>query len=224
MKIALAPFIGLLAALAIPVTALAQAEPPPTERPGLDLGLRVGYAFPFGDSTATPGDQLSSIFSGAVPLIVEAGYRINSAVTVGALFQYGIAQVKDANGCGTMGVSCSGSIIRLGIEGLYHFQIGSPFVPWVGLGTGYEWMNVDLSGGNGSASVGAHGFEFINLQAGGDYHLAPQLSIGPFISFSFGRYDTATSSNIPLLPSSADITNTAVHEWLQLGARGAFNL
>jgi hypothetical protein len=224
MKIALVPLAGLLAGLSMPATALAQAGPGPTERPGVDLAVRAGYAFPFGAVDGDNGDSLDSFFSGAVPLILEAGYRFNSAVTAGVLFQYAFAQVKNATGCDTNGVSCSGSVIRLGIEGLYHFQLGSPFVPWAGLGTGYEWMNVDLSGPGGSGSVGAHGFEFLDLQAGGDYYVAPQFAVGPFVSLSFGRYETATSSGIPLLPSSADISNTAVHEWLQIGARGVFNL
>jgi hypothetical protein len=85
-------------------------------------------------------------------------------------------------------------------------------------------MNVDLSGPGDSGSLGAHGFEFLNLQAGGDDYLAPRFALGPFISLSFGRYETATSSGIPLVPSSADIANTAVHEWLQIGVRGVFNL
>src|SRR5215831_10105323 len=199
MKIALAPLVGLLAGLSMPATALAQGGPAPNDRPGVDLAVRVGYAFPFGAVDGDNNDSLSNFFSGAVPLILEAGYRFQSAVTVGLTFQYAFAQVKNATGCGTTGVSCSGSIIRLGLEGLYHFQVGSSLVPWVGLGTGYEWMNVDLSGqGGASGSVGAHGFEFLTVQAGGNYYLTPPFAVGPFISFSFGRYETATSSGIPL--------------------------
>src|SRR5947208_1538760 len=99
--------------------AAAQAGPP--DKPGVDLGLRVGYAIPFGDIDGDSGDSLSGTFSGAVPFLIEAGYRLDRHFTLGPYFQYALAQVKDGAGglCGN-GVSCSGSIIRLGLEALYH--------------------------------------------------------------------------------------------------------
>ena len=66
------------------------------------------------------GDGLASQFSGGVPFVLEGGYRFNRALTVGALFQYAIISVKDNGlGCGD-DVSCSGSVVRLGAEVLYH--------------------------------------------------------------------------------------------------------
>jgi hypothetical protein len=188
------------------------------DRPGIDFGVRLGLAVPFGDIDGNMGDGLASAFSSAVPVVLEGGYRFSRAVTAGLLFQYGFGQVKDdrTTGCGN-GIGCSGNITRLGVEGLYHFPVAGSFVPFLGLGLGYEWMKIVEDNG---AVFGAHGFEFVTLQGGGDYRVAPQVSLGPFLSFSVARYDTVSNP----AGRAFDIANPAVHEWLQIGLRGLFNL
>jgi hypothetical protein len=194
------------------------------DAPGVDLGLRVGYAMPFGAIDGGATDALSNGFSAAVPLVLEAGWRFNRMVTVGALFQYGIATVRntDTTGCGGV-VSCSGSITRLGIEGIVHLPREFTFDPWAGIGTGYEWMNIDghssFTGNDGSE--GAHGFELVTLQAGGDLRLGRQAAVGPFVSWSLARYRTITRES-PTADTSVPISMQAVHYWLQLGVRGTF--
>ncbi|HVT10485.1 MAG TPA: outer membrane beta-barrel protein [Polyangia bacterium] len=212
----------MLLVLAAARPSLAQAGPPDT--PGVDVAVRVGYAVPFGDIDGDSGDSLSGTFSGAVPFVVEAGYRFDRHFTLGPYFQYAFAQVKDGSGtvCGN-GVDCSGSIIRLGLQALYHLDLGSTFVPWFGLGVGYEWMNVDASSGNLSASASAHGWEFLTLELGGDIYVAPQFAVGPFISYSIARYGSG-STTLGNTTTSSDISNPAVHEWLQFGARFSFSL
>lgn len=212
----------MLLMLAAARPSLAQAGPP--DKPGVDVAVRVGYAVPFGDVDGDSGDSLSGTFSGAVPFVVEAGYRFDRHFTLGPYFQYALAQVKDGAGglCGN-GVDCSGSIIRLGLEGLYHLDLGSAFIPWFGLGVGYEWMNIDVSAGNNHASASAHGWEFLTLQLGGDIYVAPQFAVGPFISFSIARYGRASGS-FGNTTTSSDISNPAVHEWLEFGARFSFGL
>jgi hypothetical protein len=203
---------------------VAQQSAPPAnvmDKPGLDLGVRLGYALPFGSMDS--GDKMSDFFSGAIPIVLEAGYRLNANVTLGALFQYGIAQVKNDNTtmCGGA-ISCSASILRLGIEGIYNLNLDTPLSPWVGLGTGYEWMNVDLSGAGGSGSVSASGFEFITLHVGGDYHVNQQLALGPFLSFSAAEYSSA-SAEAGGMTMNITLQKT-FHEWLQIGIRGKFGI
>jgi hypothetical protein len=193
------------------------------ERPGFDFGLRLGYAVPFGDMVQNTG--LNDNFSSAIPFVLEAGYRFTRNISAGALFQYGFTQIKDnqVTGCGN-GVSCSGSVIRLGVEGIYNFRLGTTLDPWVGLGVGYEWMNIDLVNNNGvSTSAGMSGVEFLTVQGGADHRLTPQLALGPFLSFSIARYGTF-SNEARGITRSGDITDTAVHEWLQLGIRGTFSI
>ncbi|HVV48303.1 MAG TPA: hypothetical protein VHO06_01470 [Polyangia bacterium] len=223
------PLAVAVAALALSATARAAdpAEQQPWQRPGADLGVRVGYAVPMGSTTGAAGDDLSNLFSGAVPLILEAGYRIDAAFSLGLTFQYAFAQVNGMVGCDNQpGVSCSGSVIRLGAEGIYRLPVEGAFVPWLGLGTGYEWISFDVSGNGYQESIGAHGFEFVNFQLGGDIRAAPQFAVGPFVSLSIGQYDTASlSGNAPgYTAMSADIANKATHEWLEFGVRGTLNL
>ena len=96
-------------------------------------------------------------------------------------------------------------------------------IPWVGLGLGYEWMGVTESTNGGTMTFGENGFEFITLQGGGDYFVAPNFAIGPFLSLSFARYSTVTA-DFAGTSTSMDVRNPAVHEWLQLGVRGTFSL
>jgi hypothetical protein len=213
------PFLLLVVTAAAPAraqmapTPVASAQPGMSsivERPGFDLGLRLGYAMPFGD--AAQGATLSDGISGAIPFVLEAGYRFTPNVTAGALFQYAPIQAKN---CPT-GDTCSGSVVRLGIQGLYNFRMPTVLDPWVGVGLGYEWLNLSETG---QADASLSGFEFLNLQGGGDYRLAPQFALGPFISFSIARYGSASSGG-----TSIDIQQTAVHEWLQIGVRGTFSI
>ncbi|HLK93950.1 MAG TPA: outer membrane beta-barrel protein [Polyangia bacterium] len=210
-------FVGILG-----LAGAAHAEPVrPLDRPGIDLAVRVGYAIPFGDISGDAGNGLASRVDSAVPFVLEAGYRFDAALTLGLYFQYGFLQIND-NFCGANN-DCSGSVIRLGIEGLYHFDLHKPIVPWAGLGVGYEWGNIDTSSALGNGSESANGWEFLTLQAGGDFHLLPQIAVGPYVSFSVARYGSG-SGRFGNINFSGDITNPAVHEWLQLGVRGSFGL
>jgi hypothetical protein len=203
----------------------------PTDHPGFEFGLRLGYAIPVGDANGpdaaamTPADHLSDLVSGAVPVVLEAGYRFNKNLSAGVLFQYGFAMIKDGmtTGCGVNGVSCSGSVTQLGIQGIYRLDVEGAFVPWLGAAVGYEWLGIDLSAGGMSGSVSAKGLEFLTLQGGGEYRIAPQMTIGPFLSLSLGQYDTA-ETNLGGMSMSMSIANKALHEWLQFGVRGTFNL
>jgi hypothetical protein len=210
--------LTFLAVLALAGSARAQQRYA-TDAPGFDLGVRLGFAIPFGDIDGSNG--LAGTFSGAVPFVLEGGYRFNQQFTLGALFQYGFGQVKDTafTGCGG-GLSCSGSIVRFGIEGLYHLANPGAWAPWAGAAVGYEWMSVDVTGGGATFTESASGLEFLTLQGGADYRLAPQFTLGPFASFSIARYGTVSDS----INGSGNIDNPAVHEWLQLGVRGNFNL
>ena len=72
----------------------------------------------------------------------------------------------------------------------------------------------------------AHGFEFLNLQAGLDFAPAPQVGIGPFVAFSLGQYSRTKgeTSDPTLIVDDGEIENKALHQWLFLGVRGMFVL
>jgi len=199
---------------------------------GFALGLRAGYSIPLGHAEGSEyGERpkMSEVFKGAIPLQVEAGYFFNSNVYLGAYFQY--APVLIADDCGS-DVSCSANQMRFGINASYHFRAGEKFMPWMGLGIGYEMLNVKASsseaGVETTLGTSARGIEFAALQAGADYRINDTFSIGPYVSLAAGVYQTSTSSleikNAPIIgdvseSNSESIDNKTVHAWLSGGVR-----
>jgi outer membrane protein W len=202
----------------------------PTSGGAIELGARLGFGLPFGSegrtATDTTNDKLSDSVSGIIPLWIDAGYRFNPNLYVGLFFQYAFALVNtDTNPeCDQSGVSCSISDIRLGANLHYHFAPGQSFDPWLGLGAGYEWLMVSVSAGANSASGSAGGFEFANFQLGGDFSASPSFKVGPFLSFSLGQYRSLSASLNGGPSMDMDYTNKSLHEWLIIGARGAFDI
>ena len=103
-------------------------------------------------------------------------------------FQYAFAQGPST--CGDFGIDCSGSVKRLGVQGIYRCCMPGVFVPWFGAGLGYEWMTASV----GTLDVAFHGFEFLNLQLGGEFRVSPQVGLGPYLGLSVARYDGGSTS------------------------------
>ncbi|WP_141594577.1 outer membrane beta-barrel protein [Myxococcus sp. AB056] len=202
---------------------------------GFALGLRAGYGVPLGHAAGselgeTP--KMSEAFKSAIPLQVEAGYFFNSNVYLGAYFQY--APVLIAEDCDPE-VSCSANQMRFGINASYHFRAGEKLMPWMGLGIGYEMLNLNVTssedGVEGTVGTGVRGIEFAALQAGADYRINDTFSIGPYLSLAAGVYQSSTTSiemkNVPIIgdvskSESESIDNKTVHAWLSGGVRMQF--
>jgi hypothetical protein len=147
---------------------------------------------------------------------------------VGAYLQLGIGIVNKDNAvggnvCNQPGVSCKGSDVRFGVEGTYSFSPGQSFNPWIGLGTGYEWVNLQGGSSTGNGEFTFHGWEYFNLQVGGDFSLSRVFALGPYTSFGLGQY-SSTSVTLGSTTFSGDVASKKVHAWLQLGVKGTFNL
>lgn len=195
-----------------------------SDRPesGFELGARLGFALPLGNGVQD--GKMSDALNGAVPVIVDLGYRINPHFYIGAYGQAGYGLPAN-DSCGKSGVSCSAQSYRLGVNAHYHFTPEASFDPWIGVGTGYEWLHQSAEGGGLTASSTFSGFEIVNVQVGGDYHLSPNASIGPFASFALSQYSNqsaALNGQDAQIPSS--IEHTALHEWLTIGIKGTFDL
>jgi len=190
----------------------------------------LGYALPLG--SVQSGDNLSDEWSGMLPIWLDAGYLITPNFFVGGYFQYGFAFVSSKapqgqGACGQSGVSCSGHDVRLGAELHYHILPRNVFDPWVGAGIGYEWasQSAALSAG-GSASESVDGFEFFNLQAGGDYKFTPTFGVGPFAALTFAEFSNYSTdlSQVGGTSTSGTFDNKALHFWLIFGARAVFDI
>jgi hypothetical protein len=208
---------------------------------GLALGLRLGYALPMGKAGApangffvdTSKDNLPDNLSGMIPIWLDVGYRVNPSIYVGGFFQYGFAFVnKDTRQECSQGNSCSAHDIAFGANVHYHILPAAPFDPWLGAGLGYEIGTLSESGnsalGHFDYSVNFNGFQFLILEAGGDFKASPDIAVGPFLNFAIGQYSTYSSSttgnNGNTVLQDGDLTDTGMHQWLTIGVRGQFSL
>jgi hypothetical protein len=198
---------------------------------GFEAGLRLGYGIPLGDVTGEGGGgDLADGIEGQIPIILDVGYRVIPQLFVGLYAQYGfgfVGDVIDAACDASSEISCSAHDIRLGIEGHFHFMPGEKLDPWIGLGLGYEWLTLGVEGGGAEVSITASGFEFFNLQAGLDIAASEHFYVGPFLSVSFAQYsdlsvDCSSNNFCDGFGADGDIEETAIHEWLMLGVRGAY--
>jgi hypothetical protein len=105
--------------------------------------------------------------------------------------------------------------------------------PWIGLGFGYEWLNITMEGSMGGRSASItmtpHGFEFFNLQAGLDIQVVEHFYVGPFVTLAVAQADsrsvdctTSVASFCDQFGASRDVRNKALHQWLLLGVRGTY--
>jgi hypothetical protein len=198
---------------------------PPGPDQGISVGLRAGWAFPMG--ALKKGESLRSNFSGMIPVWLDAGYRISRQFYLGAYFQWAAVFVSDEV-C-PKNLSCSANDLRFGINVHWHFKWlihegkwAGRFDPWVGIGTGYETAVAHLSVPSGaSSSETNHGFEYGNLQLGGDFVASP-MRIGLFTTFSLAQYLRRTHT-VPTGSPSYSIPDPAVHFWLMFGLRGQYD-
>src|SRR5262249_18699294 len=127
------------------------------------------------------------------------------------------------------GASCSGKLARIGVDARYRFLPRKSFGPWAGLGFGYEGLSHKIAGSVvGDFSRSVSGLELLNLQVGADIKAGPGVNIGPFLSYSLGKYDYASETTAPPggreTTKSDNLANTAMHEWLVFGVYGTYEL
>jgi len=190
---------------------------------GLELGVRAGYGVPLG--TAGDNNSFSDGIKGMIPFWADVGYRIDSNWYLGGFFQFGLGFVGNKIlGCNVPGISCSVNDLRFGLNIHYHILPNQTLDPWVGIGAGYEIVNISASTQGASASLSTRGWEFGNAQLGLDYKFSSSFGAGPFVTFTVAQFsDQSASVNGQDVPG-AGIMNKAIHEWLIFGLRGVFDL
>ncbi len=208
-------YVRGISALALALAAgaaSAQGVPPiPAPAQGVTLGVRAAWAIPAGNATA--GTSLGSEFSGAVPLSLDLLYRFDRYFSAGFYFTYAPGFAKDC----PSGATCSPSFTRFGLEALYTLDRSGSLRPWFGIGVGYEWLRLDTPVGSGTLS----GFEWANLQLGGDFAVTPRFFVGPYVAISFGQLTDASGSGTgsgTSIPSG----DRRFHEWITVGLRGQY--
>ena len=221
MGLAGAPLLALCLA-ATPVT----AEELPTR---FEAAVRAGVGIPIGNATgastgALNGVSLSDLVAWTVPLELELGARIGPAF-VGGYVSYAFGKAGSALEGGT---SRSASNVRFGFEVLWHLAPDRLVDPWLGIGVGYEWLNLSIGGTGGAITGSARGFEWANLQLGIDFTLGRNFRLGPFVRSRIGQYDTGSLGLVNTqgaqVSGTGDIPSKTLHTWIDLGLRFAFLL
>lgn len=236
-KLAVAAVFAFLFALPQAVRAESAIDPflkpvpPGPPESGLSFGARVGFGAPLGRTSQ--GNDLSSAFSGSIPLQIDAGWRFNPNLYAGLYFQYGAAQINSElrQACDADGVSCSSSDLRFGFDLVYAFLPRGRFAPWVGVGAGLETAKLNVAQAGSSAELTLKGFEIAHLTAGLDLRFWPAFRFGPFANWTLAKYTSVDASVDAVDPTtqigvtrSGDIPQKAFHGWLQFGVRAAIDL
>lgn len=212
-------------AFALTATA-ARAEELPTR---FEAGVRVGLGFPIGNAagstlTAPNGTSLADLVAWTVPLQLELGARIGPVFVGG----YGSYAFGKAGSLFEGASSRSASDVRLGFEVLWHLSPDRKVDPWVGMGVGYEWLNLGVEVGTlGRINATFRGFEWVNVQLGIEFVLGRHFALGPFVQASVAQYDSGSAELITSRGTrggSEDIQSKAVHAWIAVGLRFAFLL
>ncbi len=146
---------------------------------GPEFGLRGAYAVANESGTA-----IGDAFNYLVPLWVDAGWRVNPNLFLGAFVAYGIGLEKDRP-------RTSGRDIRFGIQAQVNTSLEKRVALWAGLGVGYEFLDVTSSG------MTAYGWEFLHAQAGMDISTGTPIRVGPFAAFTVGEFMRETFSGGP---------------------------
>jgi opacity protein-like surface antigen len=205
------------------VPAREETRPSDDRESGFALGARVGYAIPNGtlakDQLLQGRNDLSKFASGMFPVIADIGYRFSPRFYLGGYFQYGFLSTSGELCAGATGCSSSGSDLRMGASVRFNASPYARFDPWVGAGVGYEILSLSISEGATTTDATVRGFEFVNLQVGGDFHVLPNLAIGPLVSLAVGQYGSYDISRNGSSSTSGDFSQTGLHEWLIVGGR-----
>ena len=236
---------------ASPATAADVAAPPPVPEPSasadahvhpplpvhFEAGVRLGYSFSSGDyaSGAPIGSSSASSalpgLHGTIPFTLDAGLRLGPYVFIGGFVQYALL---DSSCFGAAGVSiaCSGHDVRGGVEALLHVSPRGRVDPWIGLGIGHEWLELDISasatGASEQLSETFDGWNFADVMLGVDFRVGGGAAIGPYLELTSGSFTSlsASSSGSGTATSSAsgDIGSQSSHQWFTLGLRGAYEV
>lgn len=219
---------------------LARAEP---SENGADrrvhLGLRTGFGLPFGKyadvrTFATFRDSdvnaLSDDIHGAIPLWLDAGYRVTPRLMLGGYLVYGLVLPKVAAASDPLGGGCPEQFecaalgVRAGLQAQYRFGDG-PVRPWVGVALGYEWVQSSITGEvlDLEVSTWHHGPELLHVQGGADFRLSEGFGLGPFAALSALRY-ASCSLVVSGQEQACELDAGAWHGWAVLGVRGALEL
>jgi hypothetical protein len=200
-------FAALCAASPLSAAEASWDRPPPRAVPshippaarGFQAALRSGVGIPWGKASGDAGDELSARSGWQVPIIIDAGFKLNKPIFLGLYVGAGYGSGR-ADACANDNFECSSWSYQFGVQGQYQFGASEAINPWIGYGFGYEILRQSLSAEGYDETQVSHGLTFAKLGAGAD--LRGVFGVGPFFEVSAGRFEAA----------STDVDGISVHE------------
>ena len=218
----LLPTLSLSASSAARADTLASpalSPAPPGASRGVELGARVGYAFPMGTLTGGSGSApLDQMETGAVPLSVDAGYRLTPRTYLGGVFTWAPG-TQPGNGPCPSTDSCSAQSFQIRGDARTYLGGTRYGAGWASAGLGWEVATFGERGSSQSITSTLTG-PLLDLELG--YEGRPGgFTIGPYVGATMGVY--VTQGIDPAAgPFSTAIHDAAPHEWVTVGLRGGF--
>lgn len=134
----------------------------------------------------------------------DLGYGVSRQVVIGVAGSW--LSAPGAGGCN----DCSLSSVIVNPMVRYHLVQGLRLDPWVSIGVGYRFSNLEVD----SVSSSFRGFEWLKLGVGGDWYALRSVGLGPFLSGSVGAFDQRPEG----------VGKSAVHWELACGLRVALDV
>jgi hypothetical protein len=181
---------------------------------GFAIGLHGGYSIPFGNENGVAVRDY--VIQGAIPIGVDLGWFITPRFYVGVALTYGIgvgaARLNPT--CGDPDVDCSAQMYSFGAVAHWHFRPEERWDPWVGVGFGYETVQVTATSQVDNSTVNPspalQGLD-LSLGAGLDFKPLRYVGVGPYVEGAAGPYVAGASG-------------FDIHGWAVVGVRFRMNL
>ncbi len=207
----------LAAALVLAVPTVSQAQ--------FGLGVRLGYGVPGGD--VVKGGKYTDGIKSSTPIQLDAMFRTGANTAAGLYLGYAVNTLNSdiKASCSALGVSCSSSTFRVGLQFTGEFLDLGLIGLWGGIGTGYESLTIKEELGGAKAEMNLRGWEWATISAGADLKPLKLINAGLFVSYGFGQFRVQSFKVTGYPDETHGIgSDKATHNLFQIGLRGMLNL
>lgn len=186
----------------------------------LTMGGDAGHNVPIGGGAGQTVSISNSFDTPQLDILIEGGVRLNLHLALGMYVDVGVgdaaSNVRAEAPCAAAGASCTATTGRVGILLRHTFQPRAYSTPWMSVGTGFEWGDVNLEDGYGGSSqyFSYTGWEIMRVMGGVDLRTNPIFGVGLYGGVSMGRYSRYKDATV-----DASISDKDIHWMAEAGLR-----